>query len=68
MRCAASVVLVVLVCIANVGAEEKTKATVIVSGAHCDACVAAIREGQASVKGVKVGPSSSSDREQPKRK
>lgn len=66
MRCAALILLVVLVGAANVQAEERTKATVLVSGAHCDACVAAIRKGVASVKGVKVDPDSILRGEKPK--
>ncbi len=66
MRCAVAVLLVVLVCSVNVQAEEKTKATVLVSGVHCDACVAAIRKGLASVKGVEVDPEKVLKGEKPK--
>ena len=37
-------------------AEERTKATVLVRGAHCEACVAAVRKGLTSVKGARVDP------------
>jgi copper chaperone CopZ len=54
MRLAVVAMLLMYVWAVDLAAEEKTKATVLVRGVHCDTCVAAIRKELAAVEGVKV--------------